>query len=169
MSKHDTKKKGGDLVGWMQDKLNPPEMHLPGYQYCGPFTKLSKRLTRGDPGVNRVDKACKKHDIAYSQTKDTRQRHVADEELLKDLATIENPNSGFYPLGEKQARAVIRPIIKTKKVFGLGSIVTYCLICKKKTGTLKVENSVTSNGRPVMKGECEKCGSRKSSFLKLTG
>ncbi|GIY58479.1 hypothetical protein CEXT_311871 [Caerostris extrusa] len=67
---------GGDIVSWLQDKLNPPEMHIPGYQYCGPFTKLKKRLERGDPGINRVDKACKKHDIDYNETKDTKQRHM---------------------------------------------------------------------------------------------
>ena len=34
-------------------------MHLPGYQYCGPFTKLKKRLERGGILIIRVDKACK--------------------------------------------------------------------------------------------------------------
>lgn len=36
---------GVNLVGAIQ-KLNPPEMHWPGYQYMGPFTKLKKRLAR---------------------------------------------------------------------------------------------------------------------------
>ena len=43
-------------------------MHLPGYQYCGPFTKLEKRLKRGDPGINKDDKAFKKYDRENSKT-----------------------------------------------------------------------------------------------------
>ena len=47
------------------------ELHLPGgYQFCGPGTKLSKRLTRGDPGINKLDSACKDHDIAYSKNRE---------------------------------------------------------------------------------------------------
>lgn len=107
--------KGGDIVSWIQDKFNPPEIHIPGYQFCGPFTKLKKRLQRGDPGINRVDKACKKHDIAYSKTKDTAARHVADQDLLDDLDNIQDPT-----LGERLSRTIIKPIIKTKKRFGLG-------------------------------------------------
>jgi len=30
--------------------------HWPGYQYLGPGTHLKKRLARGDPGINRLDK-----------------------------------------------------------------------------------------------------------------
>lgn len=57
-------KKGKGLVNSAIDKL-PFEMHLPGYQYCGPGTKLMKRLARDDPGINGLDAACKEHDIAY--------------------------------------------------------------------------------------------------------
>ena len=35
------------------------EFHWPGYQYLGPGTKLKKRLARGDPGLNRLDKIAK--------------------------------------------------------------------------------------------------------------
>ena len=47
----------------------PIELHLPGYQYCGPGTKLVKRIALGDPGINPLDAACKEHDIAYSQNR----------------------------------------------------------------------------------------------------
>lgn len=46
------------------------ELHLPGYQYCGPGTKLAKRITRGDPGINPLDAACKEHDIANSENRE---------------------------------------------------------------------------------------------------
>lgn len=158
--------KGGDIVGWLQDKINPPEMHLPGYQYCGPFTKLEKRLSRGDPGINRVDKACKKHDIKYNQNKETHQRHVADQELLEDLDSIENPT-----IGERIGRTIIKPIIKAKKTFGLGISsyinykMIYCLKCKKKTETKDYREDFARNGRLMGKGNCVECGSKKNVFL----
>lgn len=60
----------------------PIELHLPGYQYCGPGTKLDKRLARGDSGINGLDKACKEHDIAYSNFLDKTNRHKADKVLI---------------------------------------------------------------------------------------
>jgi hypothetical protein len=56
------------------NKLNNvmPELHLPGYNYCGPFTKLNERLARGDKPVNKLDAGCKKHDIFYGDHEDTK-------------------------------------------------------------------------------------------------
>ena len=42
------------------------EFHWPGYQFLGPGTKLKKRLARGDPGINRLDKITKQHNIDYA-------------------------------------------------------------------------------------------------------
>ena len=39
------------------------EFHWPGYQYMGTGTKLTKWLKRRDPGINRLDKLAKQHDI----------------------------------------------------------------------------------------------------------
>lgn len=75
---------GSGLVDSLINKL-PIELHLPGYQYCGPGTKLQKRLQRGDPGINPLDQACKEHDIAYSHSKDLKQRHEADR-ILQERA-----------------------------------------------------------------------------------
>ena len=35
----------------------------------GPGTHLKKRIKLGDPGINRLDKIAKQHDIDYSQAK----------------------------------------------------------------------------------------------------
>ncbi|KAK9681122.1 Phospholipase A2-like domain [Popillia japonica] len=75
---------GSGLVDSLINKL-PIELHLPGYQYCGPGTKLQKRLERGDSGINPLDQACKDHDIAYSQSKDLKQRHEADRILVVSI------------------------------------------------------------------------------------
>lgn len=68
---------GSGIVNTLIDKL-PFELHIPGYQFCGPGTKLEKRHKRGDSGINKLDTACKEHDISYSQNKSVADRHKAD-------------------------------------------------------------------------------------------
>jgi len=70
------------LINTAIDAL-PIELHLPTYQYCGPGTKLQKRLNRGDPGINKLDEACKAHDIAYSNYTDSERRSIADRALAE--------------------------------------------------------------------------------------
>ena len=45
------------------------EFHWPGYQYMGPGVKLAMRFKRGDPGINRLDKLAKQHDVDYSKSR----------------------------------------------------------------------------------------------------
>ena len=60
-------KTGSGVLNTLLNKLGNvmPEMHLPGYNYCGPFTKLEERLARGDKPINKVDAGCQQHDIFY--------------------------------------------------------------------------------------------------------
>ena len=51
-------KRGRGLVNKIINKL-PIELHIPGYQYCDPGTKLAKRLAREDLGINPLDAACR--------------------------------------------------------------------------------------------------------------
>ena len=48
---------GSGLVNGIINRL-PFEIHVPGYQFCGPGTRLLKQLARGDKGVNPLDAAC---------------------------------------------------------------------------------------------------------------
>lgn len=41
------------------------EFHLPFYNFCGPGTKVVTRLNKGDTGINKLDNACKVHDVDY--------------------------------------------------------------------------------------------------------
>ena len=70
----------------------PFEMHLPGYNFAGPGTKLNKILNddltpkQNSLPINRVDEAAMKHDICYLKNKDTQTRNtVCDENMLKQL------------------------------------------------------------------------------------
>ena len=61
------------------------EFHWPGYQYMGPGTHLKKRLARGDPGINRLDRIAKAHDIDYGKAKNLKDKWAADRKRLPRL------------------------------------------------------------------------------------
>lgn len=96
----------------------PFELHLPGYQYCGPGTKLEKRLARGEPGINKLDKACKTHDIAYSQYIDLEHRHAADKILSEEANKVKNESDRNWK--EKLAAATVKKAMDAKVKLGLG-------------------------------------------------
>ena len=64
------------------------EFHWPGYQYMGPGTHLEKRLKRGDPGKNRLDRISKTHDIDYSRAKSLKDKHKADVKMIASIAKL---------------------------------------------------------------------------------
>jgi len=58
--------------GGLLDKLIntiPFDAHISGSNFCGPGTKLLKRLEHGDQGIKPLDEACKEHDISFHFTK----------------------------------------------------------------------------------------------------
>ena len=61
------------------------EFHWPGHQYMGPGTKLKKRLARGDPGINRLDRSSKQHDIDYSKARHLKDKHKADRPMIAKI------------------------------------------------------------------------------------
>lgn len=122
---------GAGLLNTVINKL-PFELHLPGYQFCGPGTKLKKRLARGDIGVNQLDSACKLHDIAYSQHKNLEDRHSADKQLeYSAWDRVKSKDAGF---GEKAAAWFVTNAIKAKRKLGMG-------VTKKKTFKKRVRKT----------------------------
>jgi len=51
-------KRGSGIINKIIITL-PFEAHIPGYNFCGPGTKLKQRLERGDRGINQLDEACR--------------------------------------------------------------------------------------------------------------
>lgn len=96
----------------------PFELHLPGYQYCGPGTKLSQRLSRNDPGITKLDQACKEHDIAYSESNELIDRHKADK-VLEDKAwnRFKSKDANFK---EKRNALLVTGAMKIKRKLSLG-------------------------------------------------
>ena len=95
-----------------------PELHLPGYNYCGPFTKLDKILGRGYKPTIKLDAGCQQHDIFYCDHKYTKERHVADEELENIAA--ERMHASDASVREKIEAAMVRTGMKTNRFLGMG-------------------------------------------------
>lgn len=114
------KRAGHGLINKVIDLL-PFELHLPGYQFCGPGTRLDVRLARGDRGINVLDAACKEHDLAYRASKRENNldlRRVADGILLRKA--MQRVTSSDATVGEKMAALVVAGAMKVKLMVGGG-------------------------------------------------
>lgn len=130
-------KTGSGLLNSMLKKLPLPEMHLnlpnnvPSeniengsfnntgkYSYCGPGTKIQKRIKEGYQGVNKLDKACKEHDINYLKYKNTKERNAADDLLARRASEIAlDPNEPDY---ERKDARLVTGVMGVKSRFGMG-------------------------------------------------
>lgn len=108
-----SKHKSG-LIDRIIEKL--PEMHIRGYNYCGPNTNLLRRLAHGDLGINELDCACMVHDFAYAESNDLKSRCVADKLLvLKAFRRIYAKDS---QIGERFSALIVSGLIGVKLIFG---------------------------------------------------
>ena len=112
---------GGSVLNKAINSL-PFEMHLPGHNFTGPGTKLSKRLNpdmtpkQWSKPINRVDNAAYHHDVCYLKNKDTKTRNaLCDKNMLQELDGIVNPT-----LRERMDRSIVDKIIGTKMRLGMG-------------------------------------------------
>lgn len=111
-------KSGKGFLNRVINKL-PIELHIPGYNFCGPGTRLSKRLARGDVGINPLDEACKKHDIAYEQYSDLENRHKADRVLAG--AAFGRVKASDAGISERLAALGVGTAMKAKTKLGMGN------------------------------------------------
>lgn len=109
--------RGCGILNKVIDRL-PFELHIPGYRFCGPGTRLKTRLARGDSGINPLDEFCKAHDIAYDQTTDLAQRHRADQLLAKQA--FQRARASNASIGEKLASFAVGSAMKAKVKVGMG-------------------------------------------------
>src|SRR5436190_1506362 len=99
--------------------LLPFEAHIPGYNYCGPGTRLAQRLAKGDKGINPLDEACKIHDSAYAKYSDSANRTRADKRLAE--TAWQRLKAVDSSLGERAAALAITTAMKAKTTIGGGS------------------------------------------------
>ena len=128
---------GGSLLNSALNALPLPEMHMrlpkgvpsediPGgtfqdtgkYSYCGPFTKLDKRLSQGYKRANHLDRACLNHDVAYTFHKDTAGRNAADDVLAAAASKL--ALSDAVSEWEKKDARMVAAIMSAKSRFELG-------------------------------------------------
>ena len=87
------------------------EFHWPGYQCMGPGTHLKKRLARGDPGLNRLDRITKAHDVDYDKAKNLQDKWVADRKMIAKTDQL----PGRTSLTER----IVKNIMKAKLRLGM--------------------------------------------------
>lgn len=139
------------LVNRAVDVL-PVELHLPGYRFCGPGTKLEERLARGERGINELDEACREHDIAYAKYKDNERRQIADRTLAsKAWERVKASNSG---ISERAYAAAVAAAMKAKSALGSGR--------KRVTKKTKVSRRRKTRTRGGQKA-CKRVGKRKTA------
>lgn len=109
--------KGSGLINTLINKL-PVELHLPGYQFCGPGTRLGERVKKGERGINPLDSACREHDIAYDRSNSIEARNEADH-VLENRAW-ERVKAKDSNLKEKAAAWAVTNIMKAKRRVGAG-------------------------------------------------
>ena len=86
--------------------------------FAGPGTNLDKRLTSTDmyqewsKPVDRVDNAAYHHDLAYKYFNDKQTRNLADQMMLEEMNSIQNPTQ--KEINERKI------IISATAKFGLG-------------------------------------------------
>ena len=138
--KRSTNKTGKGILNTLINKL-PFEAHVPGYQFCGPGTRLEKRLSRGDKGVNPLDAACREHDIAYSKNNNLDIRHKADQILEKKAQ--ERTTAVDSSRKEKTVAYAVMNAMKAKRKIGMGCKLKR--IVKKKNGILAAKKKRKPN------------------------
>lgn len=96
----------------------PVVPHLQGYRFCGPRTKFSNRLARGEHGINESNEAYREHGIAYSEYKDNEHRRVVKRTLAeKAWQRAKECNSGA---SERANAATVVAAMEAKSALGGG-------------------------------------------------
>ena len=73
--------------------------------------QLKKRLKRGDPGINRLDRIAKQHDIDYSRAKNLQDNWKADTKMIKAMDKL--------PGNKTMTERIVKRIMQAKKRFKL--------------------------------------------------
>lgn len=151
---------GKGPIDWVISKL-PGEFHMTDMgddgkvrksEYCGPGTDLAKRLARGDPGINELDReGCKPHDIWYRDHPNAKERNIDDRRLAKVADRIAKDPS--KPKMQRNKAKWVRRIMNGKVALGLGITDT---LLNNKSVLLDVAGKVLDWG-------LEKLSSRKST------
>ena len=96
---------------------------LPNMNYCGPYNPLNKQLIYDKNGnilkyiqnpTGKTDAICAQHDVNYSLSKNLKDKHIADDKMIKAINEL--------PYNQQQyGTFLVKNIIRTKRKLGLGN------------------------------------------------
>ena len=96
---------------------------LPNMHYCGPYNPLNLQLIYNKDGkilkyiqkpTGNTDAICAQHDVDYTLAKSLKDKHIADEKMIKSINEI--------PFKDQQwGTFLVKNAIKSKKTLGLGN------------------------------------------------
>ncbi|XP_060861805.1 uncharacterized protein LOC132938813 [Metopolophium dirhodum] len=132
--RRNNKNNGGGLINTLINKL-PHEIHVPGYQYCGPGTNFKKRLAHGNKGINPLDSACRDHNIAYDRSNSITDRNEAD--YILEQRAWNRFKARDSSLKEKAVAWGVTTAMKAKRKIGAG--------CGFKAAIKAVKNAIKKN------------------------
>ena len=96
---------------------------LPNMHYCGPYNPLNKQLIYDKNGnilkyiqkpTGNTDQICSQHDVDYTLSKSLRDKHIADDKMIKAINEL--------PYNQQQyGTFLVKNIIRSKRKLGLGN------------------------------------------------
>ena len=96
---------------------------LPNMHYCGAYNPLDKQLIYDKNGnilryiqnpTGKTDEICAQHDVDYDLSKYLKDKHLADERMIKAINEL--------PYNQQQYRTfLVKNIIRSKRKLGLGN------------------------------------------------
>ena len=96
---------------------------LPNMNYCGPYNPSNKQLIYDKNGnilkyiqnpTGETDAICAQHDIDYTLAKNLKDKHIADEKMIKAINEL--------PYNQQQyGTFLVKNIIRSKRKLGLGN------------------------------------------------
>ena len=95
---------------------------LPNMNYCGAYNPLDKQLIYDKNGnilryiqkpTGETDRICSQHDVDYTLSKNLKDKHIADEKMIKAINEL--------PYNQQQyGTFLVKNIIRSKRKLGLG-------------------------------------------------
>ncbi|CCU55430.1 unknown similar to AMEV101 [Adoxophyes honmai entomopoxvirus 'L'] len=92
---------------YYKDKKITP-LHLPKYNYCGPYTNVIKNIVQDVKPYNDIDTQCLLHDLSYHMYKDNTSRCKADVNLIKYLNNLTK---------KSVSKHIIKLVLDIKNIF----------------------------------------------------
>ena len=96
---------------------------LPNMNYCGPYNPLNKQLIYDENGnilkyiqkpSGKTDKICSQHDVDYTLAKSLKDKHIADDKMIKSINEL--------PYNQQQyGTFLVKNIIRSKRKLGFGN------------------------------------------------